>query len=220
MLTELKRENIRLPVAGSSLACVLSRPGEEPTRAVVLLHPHPLYGGNKDNQVVRNLDKIFLELGYTTLRFDFRGVDGGYAGIAGAADDTYGAIELLESYEPLTLGLAGYSFGGSTAIRVASSKSVAFLVSLSASFDLFLEGGYDASSLSEIHCPTLLFHGQSDTFVPHADLQLFARMITGARAISLQKENHFYQTSMQTVGDEIRSFVSGLSRRLPAERYP
>lgn len=169
---------------------------------------------------MKDLDEVFLQLGFATLRFDFRGVHGGYAGIAGAVEDTYHAIELLESYELQTLGLAGYSFGGSTALRVASSRPMTFLVSLSASFDLFLEGGYNASTLSLIHCSTLLFHGQSDTSVPHTDLRMFARMITGARAVSLQNENHFYQASMQTVSDEIRSFVSGLSRRVAAERYP
>ena len=219
-LTELKRENIRLHVGGSSLTCVLSRPDIQPIGAVILLHPHPLYGGDKDNQVVKDLDKIFLGMGYTTLRLDFRGVTGGYAGVAGAVEDTHQAIELLESYEPLTLGLAGYSFGGSTALRVVSSRPVSFLVCLSASFDLFLEGGHNTSSLSQIHCPALLFHGQSDTFVPHTDLQMFARMIAGARAVSLQNENHFYQISMQIVSDEIRSFISGLSTMQPPERYP
>jgi len=91
---------------------------------------------------------------------------------------------------------------------------------LSASFDLFLEGGHTASSLSEIHCPSLLFHGQSDTHVPFADLQMFARMIANARAVSLQNEDHFYQVSMRIVRDEIRSFLSGLSLMQSVERYP
>lgn len=216
----MKREYIRLPVGGSSLACVLSQPDEEPLGAVVLLHPHPLYGGDRDNQVMKDLNDIFLELDYTTLRFDFRGVTGGYAGVAGAVEDTHKAIELLESFEPSTLGLAGYSFGGSVALRVASAMPVTFLVSLSASFDLFLEGGHDASSLSRIHCPTLLFHGQSDRSVPHTDLQMFTRMIVGARAVSLQNENHFYQISMQAVCSEIRSFVSALPGKQYTERYP
>ena len=220
ILSKLKRENTRLSVGDASLPCVLTKPDTVPIGAVVLLHPHPLFGGDMDNQVVKDLDELFLEVGYTTLRFDFRGVTGRYAGIAGAVEDTQHAIELLESCEPLTLGLVGYSFGGSTALRVACSKPVNFLVSLSSSFDLFLEGGQSASALSEIHCPSLLFHGQSDTHVPLADLQMFARMIANARAVSLQNEDHFYQVSMQIVRNEIRSFLSGLSSMQSVERYP
>lgn len=51
---------------------------DEPTTAskglAVIAHPHPLFGGTKDNKVVQTLARAFLQLGYMTLRFNFRGV--------------------------------------------------------------------------------------------------------------------------------------------------
>jgi alpha/beta superfamily hydrolase len=40
----------------------------------VLLHPHPQYGGTMHNKVVFTLNQSFLQAGFATLRFNFRGV--------------------------------------------------------------------------------------------------------------------------------------------------
>ena len=42
-------------------------------KAVVICHPHPLYGGNMDNPVVMTIADSFFEKGFTTMRFNFRG---------------------------------------------------------------------------------------------------------------------------------------------------
>ena len=47
---------------------------QSPTRGVVITHPHPLYGGDMDNPVVSVIEGAFREKGFTTLRFNFRGV--------------------------------------------------------------------------------------------------------------------------------------------------
>jgi uncharacterized protein len=49
----------------------------------VLCHPHPQHGGTLDNKVVQTLARAFVQLGYTALRFNFRGV-GASAGRLGS----------------------------------------------------------------------------------------------------------------------------------------
>jgi alpha/beta superfamily hydrolase len=219
----LKQEFIKLSLNGFPLAGVLTRPHTKSIHAVLLLHPHPLFGGNMDNHVVKWLEDTFLDLGYTTFRFNFRGVSNsssGFTGIASAVEDTNKAIELMERYELNSLGLVGYSFGGSTALRIVSSRSVTFLVTLSASYTLFLEGGYDVSQLTRIECPVLMFHGQSDRMIPHADLRTFSSRIAHIKAVSLENEDHFYQHAFPQVVHEIRSFISDLQSHYTLEGYP
>jgi len=210
-LAKLKQEELNFSVDGDSLNGILIRPSTTSNNAVLLLHPHPLYGGDKDNHVVKELEQLFLEMGFITMRFDFRGASNThlrYNGLSGAVEDTYRAIEYIERCDVNSLGLVGYSFGGSTALRVATTRSLSFLVTLSASFQLFLEGSYQESQLTKISCPVLMFHGMSDNMVPYADLKTFSSFISEIKMVSLKNENHFYQYALPEVLNEISSFIS------------
>lgn len=82
--------------------------------AVVLTHPHPLYGGEMDNPVVTTLARVYQRLGYSTLRFNFRGVGasgGDYGDGIGERDDARAAAAYLSRLDKTVTDLAGYSFG-------------------------------------------------------------------------------------------------------------
>lgn len=86
-------------------------PGGE---AVVVTHPHPLYGGEMDHPVVVALAEAYQRRGYTTLRFNFRGVGGSggsYADGRGERDDVRAAAACLAGLGKIVADLAGYSFG-------------------------------------------------------------------------------------------------------------
>lgn len=86
-------------------------PGE---RGVVVSHPHSLYGGDMHNNVVEAVCRAYQENGYSTLRFNFRGVgqsEGGFDDGNGEQDDVEAALEYLSGLGKKDLDLAGYSFG-------------------------------------------------------------------------------------------------------------
>jgi uncharacterized protein len=89
--------------------------GELPgKRAVVVAHPHPLYGGTMHNNVVKAVADAYLENGYSTLRFNFRGVEkseGEYDSGMGEKEDVKGALKCLSDMGKEHIDLAGYSFG-------------------------------------------------------------------------------------------------------------
>ena len=77
----------------------------------VITHPHPSYGGNMDNPVVLQMVKSFNKKGYSTLRFNFRGVGastGSHGGGEAEMADVRAAIGFIDHHR---LCLAGYSFG-------------------------------------------------------------------------------------------------------------
>jgi len=81
---------------------------------VVITHPHPLYGGNMHNNVVESLARMYQLAGYSTLRFNFRGVgssEGEYDNGAGEQEDVKAALHCLTKRGKKVLDLAGYSFG-------------------------------------------------------------------------------------------------------------
>ena len=105
-------KRIALSCGGTSLESLLDeRPGE---RGVVITHPHPLYGGDMHNNVVAAITEAYAASGFSTLRFNFRGVgasSGGYDGGVGERDDVQAALEKLHHLGKSELHLVGYSFG-------------------------------------------------------------------------------------------------------------
>jgi alpha/beta superfamily hydrolase len=86
----------------------------EGDRAAVVSHPHPLYGGTMYNNVVEALVEAFQSLGFTTLRFNFRGVGkstGDYDEGIGEIQDVAAAIAYINDKGKTMVTLVGYSFG-------------------------------------------------------------------------------------------------------------
>lgn len=83
-------------------------------RGAVLAHPHPLYGGNMFDFVVESVANAFWANGYTTLKFNFRGVgksQGRFDNGMGEQADLTGAVDFLSGMGIEKIDLAGYSFG-------------------------------------------------------------------------------------------------------------
>ena len=83
-------------------------------KAVVITHPYPLYGGDMHNPVVAVLQRAYGQAGYTTLRFDFRGVgasEGRYTDGQGEIVDVLAALSHVADMGISDIDLAGYSFG-------------------------------------------------------------------------------------------------------------
>lgn len=96
-------------------------------KAVVITHPHPLYGGDMHNPVVRSIQQAYHQNGYTTLRFDFRGVgvsEGLYSDGHGEQTDVLAAIDYLADMGVSTIDLAGYSFGAWVNAHLCQEKAV------------------------------------------------------------------------------------------------
>ena len=76
----------------------------------IVLHPHPAYGGTMNNKVVYNLHYAFYNLGFTVLRFNFRGVgrsQGEYDQGIGELSDAASRAGLSAGDEPQCKALLG-----------------------------------------------------------------------------------------------------------------
>src|SRR6184192_1421856 len=112
-------------VAGPAgrIECAVDLPASERRGAALVAHPHPLYGGTLDNKVVQTLAKTFVELGYVSLRPNFRGVgasEGEHDEGIGETEDLLRVVAYArETFGELPLVLAGFSFGAAVQTQVA-----------------------------------------------------------------------------------------------------
>ena len=83
-------------------------------KSALVTHPHPLYGGDMHNNVVETIVQAYRDRGYSTLRFNFRGVgqsQGVYDNGIGEQADVRAALDYLLEKGKNSMDLAGYSFG-------------------------------------------------------------------------------------------------------------
>ena len=178
--------------------------------AAVICHPHPLYGGSMDNNVVAALDDGCRAAGCATLCFNFRGVgesDGGYGNVSGECDDAAAAIAFLrQRVGDLPIVLAGYSFGAMVALRVAGREAAVTRVIAVAPPLAMGEMAVPAQ-------PTLLLCGDRDTYCPPSSAEPFAATLAAGSATRiLAAADHFLSGHEPALAAAVREFLAGARR--------
>lgn len=173
----------------------------EATHAVVICHPHPLFGGTMQNKVVHTLAKTFVELGMATVRFNFRGVGksaGEYDQGIGETDDALAMIKWLQTQLPQAkILLAGFSFGSYVAARAANVFPAEYLITIAPAVEHF-----DFTPLQNIHCPWLVVQGEQDEIVPpELVYQWAASRHPSPKVIRLPEVTHFFHGHLLTLRD-------------------
>lgn len=158
----------------------VDRPEAEPARGLaVVAHPHPLYGGTRDNKVVQTLARALLALGHVCWRPDFRGVGasaGTYDEGRGETDDLLAVVAAARAAEPggdaLPLVLAGFSFGSAVQSRVARRLAEA---QRPATRLVFVGTAASRFEVEPVPADTLVIHGEVDDTVPLSSVLDWAR---------------------------------------------
>lgn len=153
------------PAGALELAIDLPSCGEK--GVAVVAHPHPLFGGSMTNKVVQTLARAFVQEGWRTVRFNFRGVGkstGEHDAGRGELDDLLAVIRSQAATGPLCL--AGFSFGA-----FVTSHAVAHLHPQRDITKVVLVGTATsrfqvAPIAPELHELTLVIHGEADDTVP------------------------------------------------------
>ena len=111
--------------AGALEGCLHLPADYPPSAGAVVCHPHPLMGGDMDNNVVMGVCREMVGQGMAVLRFNFRGVgasSGTHDQGRGEVEDALAALAFLAGRAELdgrAVGLAGYSFGAGIAMKAA-----------------------------------------------------------------------------------------------------
>lgn len=147
-----------------SLECALDALAVAPVGLAVVCHPHPLHGGTMDNKVVQTLARALLQLGWSTVRFNFRGVgrsEGVWDDGRGEVDDALAVIaQHRRADQPLLL--AGFSFGAYVAAEAAAR-----LPDAERPQRLVLVGpSTQKQQMPTVPAETVVIHGESDDVVP------------------------------------------------------
>ena len=166
---------VRQTIAGpaGAIECAIDLPAVDPRGTAILCHPHPQHGGTLDNKVVQTLARAFVQLGWRSVRFNFRGVgasQGAWDDGVGEIDDTLAVIAAHRAVaEPFML--AGFSFGAYVA-----SHAAARLPDDAKPRRMVLVGASTLRQpMANVPGDTVVIHGETDDVVPLAATLAWAR---------------------------------------------
>jgi hypothetical protein len=188
----------------------------------IILHPHPLYGGTMNNKVVYNLHYAFHRIGFTCLRFNFRGVgrsQGEYDQGIGELSDAAAALDYLQSLNgnAKNCWVAGFSFGAWIGMQLLMRRpEIAGFVAVAPPANQ-----YDFSFLAPCPSSGLIISGSADRVVPASDVTGLAEKLKQQKGITIthttiEGAGHFFDPGMEemvaTVEQYVRKRLSETSR--------
>ncbi len=179
----------------------------------LILHPHPQYGGNMNNKVTYALHYAFRDLGFTAMRFNFRGVgrsQGEFDQGQGELSDAAAALDYLQLYNPNARGcwVAGFSFGAWIGMQLLMRRpEISGFVSVAPPANM-----YDFSFLAPCPSSGLILNGEADRIVPMADTQGLVAKLQAQKGIQIThatvpEANHFFEKGMDEMIDIVKGYV-------------
>ena len=170
-------------------------------RGIALVaHPHPLYGGTLDNKVAQILAKTFVELGYVSVRPNFRGV-GASEGVHdegnGETDDLVAVVAHARrklTLDAAPLVLAGFSFGSLVVSRVAKRLSA----ERPAERMVFVGTAVTRGKVENVPPDTIVIHGETDDTVPLAAVLRWAEP-QDLPVIVVPAADHFFHRRLHVI---------------------
>ena len=197
---------------GGRLEAILKEPPPPVTRAAVVCHPHPLFGGTMHNKVVYRIAKAFHQEGFAVLRFNFRGTgksQGEHDHGRGEQEDLRTAITFMEAkYPGAELWIAGFSFGSSVMLNAACGDArVRALVAAGAPVSKF-----EFEHVIACDKPKLFVQGSLDEFGRPDDLEkLFARLVEPKALKIIEGGDHFFEGRLDELSEAVTQFIRSLS---------
>ena len=199
---------VKFPCGDLILEGVTTVPeSKSPFAGVVVCHPHPLYGGAMDNNVVVPVCQALAQASIASLRFNFRGVGashGNFSDGVGEREDVVAAISYMSTLDAIDkdrIGLCGYSFGGAVSLEVApADERVKALALISPAISTYIP-------LKQYTKPKLIICGAADQFVGIISLQRLAEELPPPNDFELVSgADHFWGGYEDKVAARIAAF--------------
>ncbi|MBR5598978.1 MAG: alpha/beta hydrolase [Alphaproteobacteria bacterium] len=191
----------------------------------LILHPHPQYGGTMNNKVAYALFTCFKDLGFSVLRFNFRGVgrsQGEFEDGPGELSDATVALDWLQANHPdaRQCWIAGYSFGAWVGLQLLMRRpDINNFIAVAPPAD-----EKDFTFLAP--CPTsgIMIQGGKDEIVSPKSVEHLASKLNGQRHIDvdfalIEDGDHMLNGHLVDLYKIVGHYVIGaLSKKAPAKK--
>ena len=166
-----------------------------------------------NNKVVYNLHYTFFNLGFSCLRFNFRGIgksQGQFDHGVGELSDAASALDYLQLHVPnaQSCWVAGFSFGAWIAMQLLMRRpEVKGFVAVSPPAKT-----YDFNFLAPCPSSGMLINGKNDKVVNPDDVSELASKLKQQKGITITHEeiddaNHFFEPGMNEMLSKVENYI-------------
>lgn len=191
----------------------------------LILHPDAMFGGTMNNKVVYTLFTCFKDLGFSVLRFNFRGVgrsQGQFENGIGELSDATIALDWLQNMNPdaKQCWIAGYSFGAWIGMQLLMRRpDINNFIAVSPPAN-----ERDFSFLAPCPASGLIIQGGQDEIVQPASVETLARRLNQQRNAEIdfamiEDGDHMYNNHLKDLYKVSGQYViSAMHRRDPVKK--
>ena len=190
----------------------------------LLLHPHPQHGGTMNNKVVYALYNSFVKRGFSTLRFNFRGVgrsQGKFDAGQGELSDAASALDWMQTYNANASAcwVGGFSFGAWIGMQLLMRRpEIDGFVSVAPPAN-----AYDFTFLAPCPSSGLIVHGTVDEAVPEASVAKLATKLGSQKNIrvkyrTVEGANHFFGSHLEPLAEMVDQYLGESMEAAAANR--
>jgi len=208
----MKKTRVSFPSGRLVLEGILAIPeGAGPFPAVIVCHPHPLYGGSMDNNVVYSISETLIQASLASFKFNFRGVGGSQGEFGqgtGEQEDVEAAIAFISTVKEVDskrIGLAGYSAGAGFGLPVGfKDDRIRALAAISPPLPMF-----DFNFLKSCPKPKFLISGSRDDLIPIDQFLEFCQNLPEPKECeSIEGADHFWWGYESDLAAKVTAFFT------------
>ena len=180
---------------------------------VLILHPDPSRGGSMNTKIIFRLYKQFINNGFSTIRFNFRGVgksEGVFDNGQGELSDAAAALDWIEreNLDYSQCWVSGFSFGALICMQLIMRRpEVNNFIAISPQPNV-----YDFSFLAP--CPTSgqVLYSDGDELVTKETIDELDNRIKNQKGIEviftkIKNSNHFFKDKEDELSKEIEKYM-------------
>jgi len=210
---ENKVVEIFIPGPAGRLEAKYHKSKKKTSPIVLILHPHPQYGGTMNNKVVIETFNTFVDNGFSACRVNFRGVgksDGEFDNGQGELADAAAALDWIEreNFDSSQCWISGFSFGSLIAMQLLMRRpEVNRFVIISPQPNV-----YDFSFLTPCPASGMVIYGKKDELVSNQSIIELKNRLSSQKGINvifdqISNANHFFSNSEELLKKSLNKYI-------------
>ncbi len=187
----------------------------------IVLHPHPEHGGAMNNKITYALFRAFVDQGFSTLRFNFRGVgrsEGKFDHGEGELSDAAACLDWLQvqNPEPRQCWVAGFSFGAWICMQLLMRRpELDGFIAIAPPANM-----HDFTFLAPCPVSGMILQGAKDEIVPKDSVQKLSQRLAAQRGLYidyrvLPEAGHFFENEIPELIGHVHEYLTAALNPVP-----